>query len=174
MKELNLCIKLKEDGKKNIYVVDKHMNILEDQNKLKGQLMFEEPKLMSTIMETFKKRDEICSYAEPYREDITHLFESDYKLYKIMDEIRAHCKVQAPMCWLTLNEFPEVIKEELNKVLTTYKINMIYVDWGIISDRTPNGWITCTPVVIRIPRGSHPELREMPDLKTIGYKIEEL
>jgi len=49
MKELNLEIKLKDEGGADIFITDKNFNALEDQKKLIGLIMFEEPYLVKTI-----------------------------------------------------------------------------------------------------------------------------
>lgn len=50
MKELYLEIKLKDEGGADIFITDKNYNALEDQNKLMGLIMFEEPYLVKTIL----------------------------------------------------------------------------------------------------------------------------
>ena len=56
MKEkLYLEIKLKDEGGADIFITDKNFNALEDQNKLLGQLMFEEPYLVKTILKNVRE-----------------------------------------------------------------------------------------------------------------------
>ena len=174
MKELNLYIKITEDSKRIVYIVDRHMNILEDQKKLKAQLMFEEPKLMSTIMETFNRRYELVSYAENYCKAWDKETQGDFDHIRLWDDMREKFKEVCPRDWVQMNPFPDVLREKLNKVLTNYEINRIGINWGMVSEFAPKGWITCTSVTVKIPRNPRPEYREMPSLDSLNYRMEDL
>lgn len=66
MKELNLEIKLKDEGGADIFITDKNFNALEDQNKLMGLIMFEEPYLVKTILRIVRDfQKKVVRYTTP-------------------------------------------------------------------------------------------------------------
>lgn len=154
MKELYLEIKLNENNGADVFVTDKNYKKLEDQNKLLGQLMFEEPYLIRSILKLVRERNFVNEEAKKFcaEKEIepgllsSHEAFRDYaeKELKIFNTWHYRC-----------NQFPEYVKEEISKILNMNELKGVRVNYGPyqLPDKPVKYYTECTGVIRKIGEG---------------------